>query len=866
MDELERYKQLIQDIRRHDALYYQKAQPEIGDSEYDALMRELKELEAAHPDWITPDSPTQVVNGAYQKSGETATTEEAPDDLRLNRVEHSVPMLSIDNTYSLGELDNWANRTQKLLSEQTADDQIEWVVELKIDGVSGALIYDKGSLKRMVTRGNGHFGDDYSANAVMLTNIPERIALPDKTDASLRQRVEQGQIEIRGEIYMTNEDLVALNLIREQEGAAPFANTRNLTSGSIGLGYDDRGRDVVLLKPEDVAEKDRAKLPKEQANILLERSRRKLGFFFHSLGSTDGLKVKTHWDFLKLVESWGFAPTPMAAKFDSFAKVKEYCESVIERLDELNFEIDGLVIKVNSLAQREVLGQTAKSPRWVIAYKFQKYEAPTKVLDIRLQVGKSGVITPVADVEPCEIAGTTVSRSSLHNFDELRRKDIRIGDVIIMEKAGKIIPHVVRAEKHLRKEELPEFPLPTECPVCHAPAVKDPDTVYWRCVNPDCPAQIKEKIRYFATRGAMDITGLGDKNVDKLVDSGLVCSFADIYRLANRRDDMIELFYPTSGGTAITEEAPKSSENPVETVAAMDALDFGSNSGEEIGAAGKSLGNSSRKSTTKSASRKKRPSTLMVDNLLSAIERSKRRGLALLLNGLSIQHVGARVATVLAKRFKTAKNLMAASEEDLSSVNEIGPIIAQSVWSFFHLPDGSPAHGSKTVSELAQMGVLVDLPGYSPTIERVATGSLFDFDQDEQDEQNYQNEQAEQAEQENQENRGATGDITGEKTGLELESPDSSELTASDLRVQPFEGLSIVVTGTLQRFKRQDIERLIDSLGGRASSSVSKKTAFVVAGEEAGSKKDKALALGVPVITEDEFLEKIPEGLVRRSE
>lgn len=854
MDERQRYDQLKLDIRRHDDLYYRQASAKIQDHDYDALMRELKELEAAHPEWVTPDSPSQVVNGVYPNEPQDA---DDSNSRRINRVEHSVPMLSIDNTYSLNDLTEWANKTQKYLSERTRDDKIEWVVELKIDGVSGALIYEKGVLKQMITRGDGQRGDDYSANAVMLTNIPKRIELPSAADASLHKLVDEGKIEVRGEIFMTNEDLVALNLIREQEGLPPFANTRNLTAGSIGLGYDDKGRDVLSLRPEDVDEKDRAKLAKEQPLLRLERSRRKLGFFFHSLGSTEGLPVKTHWDFLKLVETWGFAPTPMAARFDSFEKVKSYCESVIEKLDELNFEIDGLVIKVNSLEQRAVLGDTVKSPRWVIAYKFKKYEALTTVLDIRLQVGKSGVITPVADVQPCEIAGTTVSRSSLHNFDELRRKDIRIGDVIVMEKAGKIIPHVVRTEKHLRKAELPEFPLPSECPVCREPVVKDPETVYWRCVNPDCPAQLKEKIRYFATRGAMDITGLGDKNVDKLVDSQLIGCFADIYRLKDRRDEMIKLFYAPE-----TKEESKTTESPIseaelaqkatiaeplddatEKANVLEGLELDALPPESVLQEGQVVARAAKRRAT---GKKKSTSTLMVDNLLAAIERSKNRGLALLLNGLSIQHVGSRVATVLARHFKTAAALMRASEEELSAINEIGPKIAQSVWTFFHLPDGSPAHGQKTVEDLAEMGVLVDIPGYVPE-KQLTMGLFMDFDQFDQNVEPT-------VEADSSQTNEVVAQKPNEAAADEQRDSDSSPIAAVPQQI--FEGLPIVVTGTLKHFNRQDIERLIESLGGRASSSVSKKTAFVIAGEEAGSKRDKALTLGVPIISEEQFLEK----------
>ena len=782
MDERELYNQLKAEIRHHDELYYLKAQPEILDHEYDALMRQLKDLEAAHPDWVTPDSPTQVVGGVYpeaqseaapapeveynlfgeviepekpkatsKKKTEHVTPAPAPasQSTKLNRVVHAVPMLSIDNTYSVGELDDWAIRTQKYLSQRTSNDKIEWVVEPKIDGVSGALIYKNGTLLQMVTRGNGQEGDDDSANACMLTNVPQTLQID---YASAPELKELDSIEIRGEIFMTNDNLVELNLIREKEGEPPYANTRNLTSGSISLGYDDKGQDILSIDPDQFDNQaDRNKLLRDQEKVRLERSRRKLGFYCHSIGRTDGLPVKTHMDFLNLVSTWGLQPTPMAAVFDSFDKVKQHCETMIENLDQFDVEIDGLVIKVNSLAQREILGTTMKSPRWVIAYKFQKYEAPTTVLDIRVQVGKNGTITPVADVTPVEIAGTTVSRASLHNFDQIAEKDIRVGDVVIMEKAGKIIPHVVRAEKHLRKPdiELKPYQPPTHCPVCGSPLVKDADTVFLRCVNPDCPAQLKEKIRFYASRTAMDITGLGDKNVEAIVDAGLIETFADIYRLKDRRAELINVFYkPTDkdlekAKAAGTDWAPKS--------------------------------------------------TATVDNLLTAIENSKSRSLSLLITALSIQHVGKKTATILVRKFKTAENLLSATVDDLSQINDVGPTIAASVWNFFHLPDGSDAHGATVLKELLDLGV--------SQVESV---------------------------------------------------PEEDSDNAASL-----EGQTIVVTGTLEQFTRQQIEDLIVKLGGKASSSVSKKTAFVVAGKEAGSKLTKAQQLGVPVLTEQEFLDRI---------
>ena len=394
-------------------------------------------------------------------------------------------------------------------------------------------------------------------------------------------------LEPRGEIYMANSDLVRLNERQKAEGKPLFANTRNVAAGSIRQ-----------LDPRICAE-------------------RRLRFFCHSVGDREGLAAQTHMDFLKEMTDYGIPITPGAACFPSFEAAAEHCEQLIERLHELDFEIDGLVLKVNRYDQRDRLGATSKAPRWVIAYKFEKYEATTRVNAIRVQVGKTGAITPVADLEPVELAGTIVSRASLHNAEEIERKDVRVGDVVVVEKAGKIIPHVVRVEVAERKGELPKFHFPKKCPECGTPAVKDEGGVYIRCPNPECPAQIKERIRYYASRNAMDIEGLGDKLVDQLVNQKLVESYGDLYRLT--ADKLLEL--------------------------------------ERMG----------RKSA---------------ENLLAGIEASKGRGLARLLNALSIRHVGNRVASVLAERFRTIDALLAADIDELSRTNEIGPVIAKSVLRF----------------------------------------------------------------------------------------------------------------------------------------------------------------------------------------
>ncbi len=649
---------LREQIRLHDHKYHVEAKPEISDLDYDRLIDRLKKLEAQRPDLVTPDSPTQRI-GEQPVAG-------------LVQVEHRVPMLSIENTYSIEDLKKFGERTAKLLGGEP----IPWVVELKIDGVAVALIYEDGRLVRAVTRGNGRVGDDVTHTLRTVSNVPLHLLGKDFPP----------RLEVRGEVYMTNSDLVLLNEQQQRDGEAPFANTRNVVAGSIRL-----------LDPRVSA-------------------RRRLRFFCHSIGYNEGLKAQTHMEFLELMRRSGIPPTPEVRAFDTFAEAVEYCDQIIERLHELDFEIDGLVLKVDRFDQRERLGATSKAPRWVIAYKFEKYEATTRVSQISVQVGKTGAITPVADLEPVEIAGTTVSRASLHNAEEIERKDVRPGDVVVVEKAGKIIPHVVRVVTTERKGGSPKFVFPSKCPECGAKLVKDEGGVYIRCPNLECPAQLKERIRYYASRNAMDIEGLGDKLVDQLVAEKLVRGYGDLYRLT--LDPLMRL--------------------------------------ERMG----------RKSS---------------EGLLEAIEASTDRGLDRLLNALSIRHVGNRVATVLAGAFGSMNALVEAGVEQLSETPEIGPIIAQSVYDYLHSD-----YGRKTLEDLKQAGVKMTAPKASRA-SRV------------------------------------------------------------------LEGKSLVVTGTLTKYSRDEIHELIARHGGRAASSVSKSTDYLVAGEKAGSKLDKAKSLGVAVLTEEQF-------------
>jgi DNA ligase (NAD+) len=653
-----RVQELRDAIRRHDYLYYVTAAPEISDRQYDRLVEELRKLESQYPELITPDSPTQRIGD--QPVG------------NLRQINHRSPMLSIDNTYSVTDLRKYGQRLTGLLGGE----QPEWVVELKVDGVAVSMIYEAGRLVTALTRGNGRVGDDITHNIRTISDLPLR--LYGKSPPRL--------LEVRGEVYMRNSDLVSLNEQQKERGEPPFANTRNVTAGS-----------VRLLDPRLCAQ-------------------RPLHVFCHGMGYSEGFEAANHMELLERLQDYGLPITPHVKCFGTLDDAITYGDVVIEQLHALDFEVDGLVLKVNSFAQRQRLGSTSKSPRWMIAYKFEKYEGVTRLRGIRVQVGKTGAITPVADLEPIELAGTVVSRASLHNADEIERKDIRVGDVVVVEKAGKIIPHVVRVEKHERKRDAARFQFPTKCPECSTKLVKDQKGVYIRCPNPRCPAQVKERIRYFASRNAMDIEGLGTKLIDQLVRHGQVSDYADLYTL---------------------------------TATSLSAL-------ERMG---------------KTSSEK----------LVQAIENSKARGLARLLNALSIRHVGNRVAAIIAERFHSMDRLMQASAEEISEVPEIGAVIAQSVVDFLHSD-----FGRRSIDQLRKVGVLME----------------------------------------------------------SIEGRSASQV---------LQGKTLVVTGKLKNYSRDEIHALIETHGGHAASSVSHKTDFLVAGEDAGSKLDKAQELGVAIISESDF-------------
>lgn len=670
--------QLRDELNRHNHLYHVEARPEINDREYDRLMRELIELEAANPEFDSPDSPTKRVGGDVQSE--------------LKPVRHAVPMMSIDNTYSEEEVRAFDQRVRKAIEGGTP----HYVLEPKIDGASVSLRYEDGRLALAATRGRGNVGDDITANARTIRSVPLKLHYDSK-------KPYPPILEVRGEVYMDNDDFQRVNREITAEGDEPYQNPRNLASGTLRR-----------LDPKIVA-------------------KRGLRFLAHGLGQVEPLEAKGYWEWTQLLRAWGF---PLPKEVWRVETIDEAIERIheFERIrPKLPYMTDGMVMKVDSFAQRDQLGATSKAPRWVIAYKYETEQQPTVLENVRWQVGKGGNLTPVADLAPVFIGGVTVTHATLHNIDQIKRLGLHLGDTIIIERAGEVIPYVVEVVINKRPKNAKSIEAPTKCPSCGSKVEKETDTPYIRCVNPACPAQLKERLRWFCGRGQMDIEGLGDKLVDQLVDRELVKTFADLYRL--KPDDIATL----------SSEIEQGEKTVTRTV------------GEKI-------------------------AKKVVDN----IEASRKQGLDRLLAGLGIRHVGNRVAFVLAQNFGSLDELAKATTEQLSAVHEIGEVIAESVHDFFHNEAGRAAIKS------------LKAEGIDPKMEKVAdAGSL------------------------------------------------------------PFAGKTIVVTGTLTKFDRTEIESLIAKLGGKASGSVSKKTSFLVAGENAGSKLDKAKELGVEVIDEAEFERRI---------
>jgi len=582
--------QLREEIRRHDYAYYVLAEPVISDREYDKLFEELKRLEAEHPDLVTSDSPTQRVGGQPLKG--------------FRQVAHAVPMLSIDNTYNEADLREFDARVAKGLGGK----KYAYVVDPKVDGVAISLRYESGQLVLAATRGDGRTGDDITQNARTIRAIPLRLREGGDLFSGRLPRV----LEVRGEVYWPTKSFDAFNAAREARGEPTFANPRNATAGT--------------LKQLD-------------SRIVAERQ---LAFVAHGFGQVEPLNVETHHDLFQQLKAWGIPISPHMQRVDSIDKVVDLVHAWDKKRQKLDFATDGLVVKVDRLDQREKLGMTSRAPRWVIAYKYEAERARTKLLSVRFQVGKLGTITPVANLEPVQLAGTTVKSASLHNFDQIERLKVHVGDMVYVEKAGEIIPQVVGVDLGARGRGTKAIEPPRACPECSSPTERDEGGVFLRCGNPSCPAQIKERLRYFCARDQMDIEGVGDVLAAQLVDSGLVREFADLYRLADRRDKLIDL--------------------------------------ERMG--------------TKSA-----------DNLLAAIEASKKQPLARVLAALNIQHVGVNTAMLLAEHFGSMDAIADASVEQLQEVEQIGPEVAASIHSFFHHKSGR-----QVVEALRKVGVNMTQP------------------------------------------------------------------------------------------------------------------------------------------------------------
>lgn len=655
-------------IDHHNRKYYVDASPEISDREFDRLLEELQQIEKAHPKLVTPDSPTQRVGGA-------------PID-EFRTVRHRVPMLSIDNTYSPEEVREWDRTTRKLLGGEEPC----YVVELKIDGVAISLTYEDGLLTVGATRGDGERGDDVTHNLRTMPDVPLRLTTDDPPTL----------FEARGEVYMTRAELIRINRARVDAGEKPYENCRNLSAGTL-----------KLLDPK-------------------QSSERKLRLFAYALGAVEGRSISSHQQSLDILKSFGFVVNPHTHRCLNIDEVIAYVQSWSTKRHDLPYDTDGMVIKVDDYDQRERLGYTSKFPRWARAYKFAAEQAVTRLARIEVQVGRTGKLTPVGHFDPpVRLAGTTVSKASLHNADEMKRKDILVGDMVVVEKAGEIIPQVVRVEKSARTGSEHPFHWPRACPVCGAPTKKEPDSPAYYCTAPrgKCGAQIKRQLLQFARREAMDIEGLGKKLVDQLVDSELVKTLPDLYYLT--KEQLLSL--------------------------------------ERMG-------------------------ELSAQNLLDGVAASKDRGLARLLAGVGVPMVADSMADELAQAFLSLDALADANEERLSQVEGIGPERAKAIHGYFQLP---------------------------PTRDMIE-----DF----------------------------------KEIGLKLtEEKRDIAKAANAVGGVSLAGKTLVVTGTLERYQRKEIEDLIKSLGGKASGSVSKKTDYVIAGAEAGSKLDKAKELGVQVLTEAEF-------------
>ncbi len=666
-----RIEELRELIREHDHKYYVLAEPSISDEEFDILMKELEKLEQENPSLITPDSPTQRV-------GKDLTKEFRP-------VTHKVPMLSLANTYNEDEIYDFDRRVRESLP---ANERVEYVVEPKIDGASVSINYIDGFLNTAATRGDGTVGEEITNNVKTIRTVPLKLKLGKQKKYQLKD------IVVRGEIYMKVEDFINLNKEREERGEKLFANPRNSSAGTL-----------KMQDPKIVAQ-------------------RPLNLFAYMLLSTEE-EFNTQYENLETMKKLGFNVNPLSRLCNNLDEVLEACRELEEKRNSLEYEIDGAVIKVNSMRQQKILGSIAKSPRWAVAFKFKAKQAFTLLNKITWQVGRIGTITPVAELEPVLLAGSTISRATLHNFDEITRKDIREGDKVVIEKGGDVIPKVVAVVLSERKKNSKPTVPPDNCPVCGTPLFKPEGEVAYYCENTQCPAQIKGRLEHFAARGAMDIEGLGEALIDLFVDEGLLYTYADIYDLKEKREKLISI---------------------------------------------ERLGDKS------------------VDNLLTAIEESKKQPFAKVLFAIGIRYVGAGAAKKLTDHFLNIDKLIDASDEEILEVHEIGPSISGSVKKFFANEENIKI------------------------IERL------------------------------------------KKHGLSFES------VRKEVHENFFKDKTFVLTGTLSSFSREEAGEKIINFGGKVTSSVSKKTDYILAGESAGSKLEKAQKLGVAILSEELFIDKLNEA------
>lgn len=671
--------------------YYALDDPQVTDAEFDRLLRELQAIEEVHPELVTPDSYTQRVGGYVSEQFEP--------------VRHAQRMYSIDDAMNLEELDEWLARTDEALGS-TPEHPVAYTCELKIDGLGVALTYRDAQFVRAATRGDGTTGENVTANVLTIGDIPHALAqagLARVADGGLGQSV-----EVRGEVYMPKHSFVRLNEDADAAGREPFANPRNAAAGSL-----------------------RQKDPKVTAHRDLET-------FIYAVADEAPLAVTTQWQFLQWLRDCGFNVNPNAARCTSAREVHEFCANALAHREDLDYDIDGVVVKVDSFDGQAALGFTARAPRWAIAFKFPPEEKRTVLREIRVQVGRTGVLTPVAEFDPVLVAGSTIARATLHNIDEVRRKNVRVGDTIVVHKAGDVIPEVVGPVLELRPEGSVDWEMPSACPSCGSPVIREEGEVAYRCVSIDCPAQATERLIHWGSRNAMDIDGLGDEIVSRMVEQGLLTDVADFY-------------------DKLTEEALSEVSCGRQTV-----------DGDDI-VVGKTI----------------------AAKVMAQVNESRDRGLARVLFGLGIRHVGANVARALATHFRSMQALMTAAPEDIAAIDGVGPKIAASVHEFFSIKKNVAV-----VERLREAGVVLE---------------------------------------------------------EEVEEPDAPQTLA---------GLTFVLTGTLQNYKRTEAAKLLEAMGAKCTGSVSKKTSYVIAGEAAGSKLTKAEQLGVPVLDESALVQILTTGQV----